>query len=241
MSSVELAVPEETDYCERCSIGTECPFCSLTGEAREVFRSLTELRYYACGAEPVRQGERPDGLFIVRRGVLDLRHDAIDGHSVVLGMVGEGGLLGLSEVITGSSSRVTAEARRPATLEMVPRQELVSFLMRFPDVAVPLLVRAAEDLDKLRADLVAARHPRPLTDQLLDRLRSLADVCGVPVADGVLIDVPLTVQALGDRLGCSRQWASRLLGEAEGAGLVKRQKRRIVVTKAALNGQDGAC
>lgn len=226
--------------CDRCSAGAECPFCSLTGEAREAFSSLTELRYYACGAEPVRQGERPDGLFIVRSGVLDLRHDAADGHSLVLGMVGEGGMVGLSEVVTGIPSRITAEARRPTTLEVVPRQDLVSFLVRFPQSAVPLLVRAAEELDRLRGDLLSARHPRPLTDQLLERLRALADVCGVPVPGGVLIDVPLTVQAVGDRLGCSRQWASRLLCEAEGAGLVERRERRIILTTAALNGHQGA-
>jgi CRP-like cAMP-binding protein len=212
----------------------------LTGEARDAFRAITELRYYACGAEPVRQGERPDGLFIVRSGVLDLRHDAADGHALVLGMVGEGGLVGLSEVVTGTASRLTAVARRPCTLELVPRQELVSFLMRFPQTAVPLLVRAAEDLDRLRGDLLSARHPRPLTDQLLDRLRALADVCGVPVPGGVLIDVPLTVQAVGDRLGCSRQWASRLLCEAEGAGLVERRERRIILTSAALDGHESA-
>jgi DNA-binding MarR family transcriptional regulator len=49
-----------------------------------------------------------------------------------------------------------------------------------------------------------------------------------------LLDAPLTVRDLAGTLGCSRQWASKLLSEIEAQGLIEREGRRIILTDAAL-------
>jgi len=221
--------------CNRCPVGTECPFCGLTGEARRAFQEAAEVRYYAPDAVLMRQGERPSGLFIVRSGVVRLHHDDPDGHSLVLGLVGPAGLLGLSEVVTGGPSMVTVRTLQHTRAEVVPRSELVRFLMEFPETTIPLLVKSSEEMQRLREELLAALHSRPLPERLLNRLRTLADACGVPTEQGdVLIDLPLTVSDVGESVGCSRQWASRLLGEAEEEGLIERRDGRIVLTASAL-------
>ena len=224
----------EGKRCDRCPVGVDCPFCALGGDARSEFESVVETRSYAAGARLVVQGERPDGLFIVRQGLVRLRHDGDDGRTTYLGLVGGAGLLGVSESINGSRSAVSAVAAQPTTVEVVPRADLVPLLLRHPATVVPLLVWESAELERRTGELLDERASRPLPDRLLQRLRDLADVCGEEVADGVLIDVPLSVRNVGDTLGCSRQWASKLLGDAEAAGLVKRRHRRILLTEAAL-------
>lgn len=227
---------ENGNRCERCPIGRECPFCGLTGEARRIFQALVEVRICSPGTLLLSQGEVPEGLFIVRSGAVRLRHDGRDGRCSFLGLVGAAGLLGLTETVNHSPALLSAETVRQSTVELVPQRELVRFLVRFPEAAVPLLVYESEEVEELRSDLLDRHRPSPLPERLLDRLGGLAEVCGVPLEDGtVLIDLPLTVQAVGDTLGCSRQWASRLLGEAEEAGLVERRERRILLTPAALD------
>lgn len=226
----------ETRRCERCPAGVDCPFCSLDGEARTAFEALAEVRGYAPGSCLVEQGERPEGLFIVRSGLVRLRHDGADGRRLILGLVGRAGLVGLVEVVNASPARTSAVAVNDTVVEMIPRQEMVGFLVRFPQAVLPLLAWGSEELERRTEELIAERRSRPMPQRLLRRLRGLAEVCGHPVEGGVLIDVPLTVRSIGDSLGCSRQWASKLLGEAEAAGLVERRQRRILLTRAGLHG-----
>lgn len=229
----------ERSRCERCPAGGECPFCGLEGEARKTFEAITEVRCYAVGARLVEQGERPEGLFIVREGLVRLRHDAADGRRLIVAFVGRAGLIGLAEVVNGKRSHLSAVALQRTTVEVVPRRELVRFLTRYPASTVPLLVWESEALDRCTGALVDERQSRPMPERLLERLRDLAEVCGEPVEGGVLIDLPLSVRNVGDSLGCSRQWASKLLGDAEAAGLVERRERRIVLTRAGLGDAPG--
>lgn len=230
-----MSISETVDRCELCPIGQECPFCGLTGEARRVFQSLAEVRTCTPGTYLLRQGELPEGLFVVRSGVVRLRHDGRDGRCSFLGLVGAAGLLGLVESVNHGAAAMSAEVVRQATVELIPQRELAHFLVRYPQAAVPLLIYESEELEELRDELLGRHRPDPLPRRLLDRLQGLAGICGVPLDDGgVLIDLPLTVQAVGDTLGCSRQWASRLLGEAERAGLVERRDRRILLTPEGL-------
>ena len=230
----------ERRRCERCPAGAECPFCGLEGEARDAFEAIAEIRCYAAGTRLVEQGERPEGLFIVRQGLVRLRHDADDGRCLIFGLVGRAGLVGLAEVVNGKRSRLSAVTLQATTVELVPRREMVRFLVRYPASVVPLLVWESEELERFTDELVAERRPRPMPVRLLERLRDLAEVCGQPVDGGVLIDLPLSVRNVGDTLGCSRQWASKLLGEAEAAGLVERRHRRIVLTRTALQAGSGS-
>ena len=223
--------------CERCPAGAACPFCGLDGDARIEFESVIETRSYAASCRLVAQGERPEGMFLVREGLIRLHHDGEDGRSAFLGLVGGAGLLGVAESINGSRSAVSAVTLLPTSVEVLPRADLVRFLMHHPAAVVPLLVWESEELERRTAELLDERESRPLPERLLRRLRDLAEVCGEAVDGGVLIDVPLSVRNIGDTLGCSRQWASKLLGEAEAAGLVERRQRRILLTQAAF--QDG--
>jgi CRP-like cAMP-binding protein len=67
----------------------------------------------------------------------------------------------------------------------------------------------------------------------MSALIELGNVYGVPAEAGLRIPVPLTVQMLADKVGCSRQWASKLLGELEAAGKLKRNRSWITLITGA--------
>jgi len=64
----------------------------------------------------------------------------------------------------------------------------------------------------------------------MSALVELGRIYGLPAEAGLRIPVPLTVQMLADKVGCSRQWASRLLGELEAAGKLRRNRGWITLT-----------
>jgi CRP-like cAMP-binding protein len=66
----------------------------------------------------------------------------------------------------------------------------------------------------------------------MSALVELGRVYGVPAESGLRIPVPLTVQMLADKIGCSRQWASKTLGELEAAGKLKHKRGWITLVNS---------
>jgi len=61
-------------------------------------------------------------------------------------------------------------------------------------------------------------------------LLALADRFGVPSPHGVLIDLKLTNEDLASMSGVSRQYANITIGDLRKRGLVRLEKRSIILT-----------
>lgn len=222
------------DRCADCDAEPTCPFSDLSPGAREDFREIAETRVYAPGSTILQQGDPARGLFVVQSGLVRVFHLTPSGKPVGVRMASASEILGLNEVITGDRYRQSAQALEQTRLEHVPRRRFVPFLFQHPEVAVEVLIHVSQDFAKLQDGLFEAAAGSPLGDRLLQKLQELAGSCGVATDRGVLLDVPLTVQDLAGTLGCSRQWASKLLSEAESRGLIERAGRRITLTGDAV-------
>lgn len=225
----------ETDLCECCNAHEACCFTSLTEEARREFRALAQARFYSAGTHIIRQGERAEGLYVLQSGLIRLLHLTEAGKQVGVRMVTPPEMIGLTEVITGDPYHVTAETVEECRLEFFPRKQFVPYLLKTPALAVELLIRMSQEFERLQEGMYESDGGSPLVVRLLHKLQELAEACGVSTSGGgLLLDAPLTVQDLAGTLGCSRQWASKLLSEIESRGLIERRGRRIVLTEAGL-------
>jgi len=225
------------ERCGTCEAEPVCPFNDLSADARVAFEAIVEVRFYAPGSTILRQGDPSRGIFVVRSGLVRAVHLTPAGKPVGVQVLGAGSLLGLTEVVTGDPYLATVEAVEDCELESVARRQFVPFLLQHPAVAVELLIRVSQDLVNLQAGMFEAAGGGRLTDRLLRQLQDLAGSCGVPTDRGTLLDVPLTVRDLAGTLGCSRQWASKLLSDIESQGLIEREGRRIILTGAALDAE----
>jgi CRP-like cAMP-binding protein len=225
------------ERCQSCEAEPVCPFNDLSEEARIAFETIMEPRFYAPGSIIHRQGDPSRGIFVVRSGLVRAAHLTPGGKGVGVQVLGAGTVLGLTEVVTGDFFLTTVEAVEDCEIESVARRHFVPFLLNHPQVALALLIRVSQDLARLQAGVFEAAGGGRLTDRLLRQLQELAGNCGVPTDRGTLLDLPLTVRDLAGTLGCSRQWASKLLSEIESLGLIERDGRRIILTGAALEAE----
>ena len=227
---------EIPDRCRACAVAPDCPFRVLPAEDRARLHAAMEARRYAPDSFLFHQGDAAAGLYVVRSGVVRLLHVNVDGKAAVVQLVTTSAILGLVEAVTGDSRLLTAQAVEESLVDFLPRRAFVRLLLDHSQVAVELLIRVAQELADLQHRLCEATES-PLRERLLHRLQELAGPCGVTTADGVLLDLPLTVQDLANSLGCTRQWTSRLLGEMEHDGLIVRRGRRLWLTAAASLGE----
>ena len=101
----------------------------------------------SCGGDRVlfRQGEVPDGLYILNRGELALTMTSPSGEQVMQMQASAGSLLGLPGLISGEPYTLTATARNGACLSFVSRDDFTSLMQTNPLMALKMLeVLAAE-------------------------------------------------------------------------------------------------
>lgn len=230
-------LPDDADPCAVCQVQSRCAFTNLTSEAQETFRSISQIRFYAPGSMIVRQGEAADGLFVLRSGLVRVLHLTPAGKPVGVRLMTPPEIVGLTEVITGDRYSSTIESVEESQLEYVSRKRFVPFLLATPALAVELLIRVSQDYERIQEGVYESDGGSPLVERLMHKLQELASACGVTTEGGLLLDAPLTVQDLAGTLGCSRQWASKLLSEIESRGLIERRGRRIVLTDAGLDAE----
>jgi CRP/FNR family transcriptional regulator len=212
------------DRCATCQARASCLFAESPPKAMSQFQMITQVRRYPRGDIIFRQGEHAHGLFILRSGWAKLFHLTPAGKAVTLGLIGPGRILGLTEIVTGSPYLVSAETLDESDVEYIEKQRFLIFLLENPRLAVEPLTTVSQEARKFLTQLCEMAGKLPTVQRLLHTLQDLAKTCGHKTDDGIRLKLPFTVQDLADSIGCSRQWASKLVNELEDQGLIKRKE-----------------
>ena len=218
--------------CRHCDARARCPFSELSPDAKSELGSLSRSMLYGSGFFLFRQGEEATGVYIVRSGWLKLAFSSQQGNGASVGLMGPGSVLGLAQTLSGVQHSAGAHVVRSAELTYVERDRFFGFLEGHPRLTRRLLGWLGRDSARLMAELCETAGKLPAQQRLLRVLRELAADCGQPTAEGVRIGLPLTVQDLAERIGCSRQWTSRMLGELEQLGDVRRHRKWYVLPRS---------
>jgi len=212
-------------FCTDCGACWRCLCANLPKKALDKLCACTQTQFYSKDASIFRQEEPARGVFLVHQGWVKLYHLRPSGRSAIVNLVGRSGLVGLPEVVAGSLYQLNAVALEKCVLEFFPRHTFVAFLLQHPQVAVELLIRASEEIGRLTAILCESTERLSPSKRLLHALEELWNhEEGGPSGEAPF---HLTVQDLADRIGCSRQWTSKLLKELAEKGLILRQGQRI--------------
>jgi len=221
-------------HCGACEGRGRCAFLDLPEAQRTELDAIRRPCYFAQGTVLLLQGERAEGVLLVRTGWVKLFHHFPDGDVASTALVGSGYLLGLPEVLSGNPRPLGAEAVSGCHFDFLPAESFLRFTNRHGDVAQRLLKAVCTELHQMTVDLAQAAGRQPSVGRLLAALQKLAADCGRPRDGGVRIGLAFTVRDLADQIGCSRQWTSKLLSDLEGEGMIQRRNGWITLTNRAL-------
>jgi len=208
------------------------PLSHLPDRELQLIAGISQVRHYSKGTVVVEQGEPAKGLFVNRSALLRVAHVLPDGKRVAVGLLGPGQMVGLPEIILGTPHQRQCEVISAGAIEYLPKREIVRLILDNTNIAVEMLVQASHQLFEQIEEL--CQIPSSSSEERL--LRSLQDFSAT--GEGVGKEIPmLTVQELADSIGCTRQWTSKILGEMEDRGLIRRHGRRITLTPKAHPGR----
>lgn len=175
------------------------------------------------------EGQLPIGLFVIVSGHVKVVKASAAGREQVLHAEGPGATLGEVPVFDGNGYVASAIALEDTELIFVPRDALLSELVRSPaamTAVIMVLARRVRAFAALAESLALRGVTGRLARLLLDEHQRL---------QAEWVDLPQTRDELASRIGTVREQASRALAELRRRGVVTLDGRRVrLVDLAAL-------
>jgi CRP/FNR family transcriptional regulator, cyclic AMP receptor protein len=161
----------------------------------------------------------PAGIFIVVSGEIKLSINSSDGKRLILSIAKAGEVLGLSSVISGLPSEMTAEVLYPSRIAVIERDQFLGFMARHPEVyqvvTQELSLQYKIACEQLRTVALSGSAPEKLARLLLEWSEN-----GQNTGAGARFRFSLTHEEIGEFIGASRETVTRTLSSFKTRHLV---------------------
>ncbi len=201
-------------------------FVNLSTEAFELLLDSAREQPFIKGATVLLEGEPCPGLFLVKSGTVKLYRISRGGDEQIMRIVYPGGCFECAPLFDRGSNPVSAQALEASKMIVIPIASFESLVSSYPELAlqfVPILAMRLRDLLNTVEDFSF----RTVSSRLAKLLLQLGE--RQDVISAVSTPRPLTQQHLACVVGCSRQVLNSSLRELVREGIIKLEKRRIIV------------
>jgi CRP/FNR family transcriptional regulator, nitrogen oxide reductase regulator len=200
-------------------------------ELQAVNQQFVEVGYQP-GETIYTSGQPAERLFVVADGKVKLLQQAAAGQNVLLDLLGSGEFFGNLAVLQAGEYTDTARAQTSACVLSMSSAEFSRLLSGQPSLALKTLAVMSERL--------AAAHQRvlqlsamPVEQRIAQTLLRLAEKLGRPDPAGLLIDVPLTREELGEMTGATTETVSRVISQLQSSGILTAGRGWLAVNDLA--------
>jgi CRP/FNR family transcriptional regulator len=209
-------------------------FLARLGDSeRAALLALAQRRTLRKGEVLFRAGDAVDGVHLVETGRVKVYRLSPGGKEVLLWFCSAGEIFGIAEACHGGARQVYVEACEPTRLLCVAPAEFRAFLATWPGAALAVaevLAQRVRSLGNVIQGLVAS----DVSERLLQLLARLAASHGLPDGERVRLNLRITHQEIANMIGATRQSVTSALGELGRAGVVSVEKRRIYLSRDAV-------
>jgi len=194
-------------------------FKNLSPAALRDLESMEFPTMYQPGQLLFSEKSIPAGIFIVISGEVKLSINSSDGKRLILSIAKAGEVLGLSSVLSGMPSEMTAEILYPSRIAVIERDQFLHFMARHPEVyqvvTQELSLQYKVACAQLRTVALAGSAPEKLARLLLDWSEN-----GQKTENGMRFRFSLTHEEIGEFIGASRETVTRTLSNFKHRRLV---------------------
>lgn len=195
------------------------------------FKDANLVRYYKKGEIIVRADDDPSGVFYVREGYARIYSVSPNGQEITFNIFKPGSFFPMMWAIGQSQNTYFLEAMSAVELWRAPKDKLVEFIKREPEVLFDLTRRILIGLDGLLG----------VIESLLfgDARAKIASVVAVSAKrfgqkkqnGEIEIALMLTHQNIASLAGLTRETVSAEMKKLENEGLISYNKRLLVIKK----------
>jgi CRP/FNR family transcriptional regulator, cyclic AMP receptor protein len=219
-----FAIPSD---CFSCTLRQPCDFCNLSAPLITEFNAMGHRTLYPGNATLMTEGEVPRGVYIACSGRSKLSVVARDGKTIILKIVGNRQVMGLSAVVCGTPSAITVTTIELCQIKFIERDSFLRFIERNSRVALAcatmLAHEAATSFDDVH-DLLLARSSTEKLARLL-----LSWVSDEPRNRELRVTTEFTHEEISQMVGSSRETVTRLLSDMRRRDLIRLDGATLVI------------
>jgi CRP-like cAMP-binding protein len=212
----------------RAMIETSNLFRGLSPPLLDKVLKLRSQRQLAAGEVLFRKGDPGDALYGVIKGRLRIHTLGADGRDALLNVVGPGDLFGEIALIDGLPRTADATALDAVELVMLRRSEFMALLRQENELTLHLLQLTCRRLRWL-SDMVEDATFLTAPARLAKRLLHLAEHHGQTHPEGILIDLKLSQQAIGELAALSRESTNKYLRKWARLGWIALRRETVII------------
>ena len=219
-----FAIPND---CLSCTLRRDCDFCDLPLDLLGEFNAMGHLTLFPDNADLLTEGQVPRGVYIICSGRVKLSVGARDGKTVILKIAADRHLLGLSAVVSGRPSPVTATTIELCQIKFVEQASFLHMLEHNSTTALTCARLLASEVGTTFEDVYDLLLARSSTEKLARLL--LSWVASEPRNRDLRIPTDFTHEEIAQMIGSSRETVTRLLSDMKRKELIRLEGSTLVI------------
>lgn len=219
-----FAIPND---CLSCTLKREGDFCDMPQDLLGAFNVMGHLTLFPACTALLIENQVPRGVYIVCSGRAKLAVQARDGKIVILKIVGDRNLIGLSAVVSGRPSPVTVTTTEPCQLKFVEQASFLQLVQLNSHTTLACARLLAREVGTTFADVYDLLLARSSTEKLARLL--LSWVAGEPRNRDLRVATDFTHEEIAQMIGSSRETVTRLLSDMKRRDLIRLEGSTLVI------------
>jgi len=207
-------------------------FENFTEEELDEVIPLFRTRRYVKGQQIVEKGEPGDTLYIVGKGQLKVVLTEDYEKEVILSLLEEGDFFGEMAILEQKPRSAHVLALKAGVLYELNQEDFRNFILAKPHAMLNIISRLSERLRK-SSMVISDLTLLDVYGRVARFLLELSEEGGEATEEGTLIKTPPSQQHMASRLGTSRETINRVINDFIRRGILKKNKRQLVITSPA--------
>jgi len=222
--SRRIAVPDD---CTTCTMRQKGDFCQLPTSALESLNSVGHVTLYPADVMLFREGEIPQGVYVVCSGRVKLSVETPEGKTVILKIAGDRHALGMSAVVSGRSAPVTVTTVDFCQINFTEQSKFLRLLATEPHIGLACAKMLASEVNETFADVHELLLARSSTEKLARLL--LSWVADKPRNRDLRVPAEFTHEEIAQMIGSSRETVTRLMSDMKRKELIRIEGSTLVI------------
>jgi len=203
--------------------------------SRDIIQQVTpHIKQYAFKKKQLifREGFKPDGLFLVRKGNIKVSKNSSNGKEVILFIAKENDVLGFISLLNNVDYMASAEAIDEAEVYFFPKKVFFDIVATNSNLLVKLTQAFTRQYESAVNKLVDV-STKQVRRRIAETLMSLMKVHGVE-DDNLTINISLSREDLAHLVGTNTETLVRILSEFKKEKMIAIKGRKIQLINLAL-------
>ena len=201
---------------------------AIPEEHRQAVLEHCQVRKYRKGDVVWHQGEPAPFTAFVAEGKAVSEYHSPSGRTVITGLWLPGDLIGANNLATHNVHQTTVRCLESSLLYVLPVEQFYALVKTHGELAEAVIKALSVRLHWF-GHLTLILSTKTAEERVCGMLLALSEHFGVKVKDGLLVDLPLTHEILAAMVGVTRPFLTVTLKDLGRKGLVRSQRRRIVI------------